>query len=298
MDNKNKAKLGLLAVTVLWALAPSFIKLSLEELQEFNLIAFRFVIAFALLLLLFRKKIAEAGRATYIRAFFLSLVLFLVFVSMTFGVRFTTASKAGFLTCLSVIFVPFLTHLFFGRKPELKIIIGTVITIAGVGLLTLKSNLSVNPGDLLCLLCSLLYGLYIIMTERYASQCEPIALSVIQMGLVGLYSVLLTLLIEEPHLPARGITWTAVIVMALFCTAAAFLVQTVSQKHIKSEDAAVINTMEPLFTVVFASLFLHESMSAREILGAAILLGGVLVTQLDALGIKISIKNKWRVGKS
>lgn len=284
MDIKIKAKIGILGITILLASAPSFIKIALIELQEFNLIAFRFVSAFILLLILFHKKIMSAGKELYKNAFFLSMVLFLAFVTMTFGVRFTTASKAGFLTCLSVIFVPFLTYFIFDRKLDLRIVVGTAITIIGVGFLTLKGNLSMNLGDLLCMISSMLYGLHIIITERYASKCDPIALTVVQMGLVGVYASLVSFLIEKPHLPISSFSWISVVVLALFCTAVAFLVQTVSQKHISSEDVAIINAMGPLFAVMFAVILLHEPMNIREVFGCILLLMGVIVTQLNIFG--------------
>jgi len=294
MDIKLKAKIGILGITLIWALAPSFLKIALSELETFNLIAFRFIIAFVILSVLFYKRIMHADTETCRNAFLISIVLFLGFATMTFGIRFTTASKAGFLTSLSVIFVPFLTFFIFGRKPEARIIAGTAITGIGVGFLTLKGNLSMNVGDLLCLLSSVLFGLHAIMTEKFASKCEPIVLTIVQMGLVGIYSFLVSLLLEKPHLPNSGSVWISIIVLAIFCTAVGFLVQTLAQKHISSEETVINNALSPLFSLLFASYILNETMSVKETFGAVLLLGGVIIAQLNIQNIK-QILDKRRI---
>jgi drug/metabolite transporter (DMT)-like permease len=78
------------------------------------------------------------------------------------------------------------------------------------------------------------------------------------------------------------------VALALLCTAVAFLVQTVAQKHISSEDAAIINAMGPLFAVIFAVILLHESMNFREVFGCILLLMGVIVTQLNVFGAPLA----------
>jgi len=289
MINRTKAKWGLFLITTLWATAPTLIKISLSEVQEFNLIAIRFLGAFCLLALLFRRQFAASNRDLVIRAFGLSIVLFLVFITMTFGVRLTTASKAGFLTCLPVIFVPIFALFFFKRKPERRLLIGIGIAVIGIGLLTLKSDFSINAGDVLCLLCSLFYGLYIILLESFTATSEPIALSIIQMGLVGTYAMFMSYTTEQPHLPHQMITWLSILILTVFCTAVAFVIQTIAQKHAPSEDAAIINTLEPLLSVAFAFSILHEILNIQEISGAALLLAGVLVAQINPSNMKLEV---------
>lgn len=286
MNQKVKAKIGLLFITILWASAPSLIKIALTELQEFNLIWLRFTAAFIFLFIIFHKRIINTDRSTVIKAFYLAVVLLLVFISMTYGIKYTTASKAGFLTCVTAAFVPVFTFVIFKRKPELTVVSGILVTIIGVGMMTLKSNFSINLGDMLCIISSILYGLYIILIESYASKTDPIVLSIIQMGFVGLMSGIVSLILEKPHLPEGSGVWTSVIIMAFLCTGAAFIVQTISQKYVGSEDAAIITSLEPLFAAVFAALLLQEFMSSKEIKGAVIMLMGVVITQLDMKKIK------------
>lgn len=281
MNTVKKAKLGILFITILWALAPSFLKLSLVELQVFNLTAIRFILSFMVLTIIFFNKVRNVTKDTLKKSFFLSIVLMMVFVTMTYGVQFTTASKAGFLTCLSVVFVPPLTFVFFKRKPEVRILFGILITLTGIGMMTLKSDLSMNLGDLLCVAGSGVYGLYMMMMEKYASECEPISLSVVQMGYIAIYSSVFCLLFETPKLPTMGVTWFAVLFMAFVCTAISFLIQTLCQKYTTAEDFAIINTLEPLFASVFAYLILRELLSEKEFIGAFVLLVGVAFTQFN-----------------
>lgn len=95
------------------------------------------------------------------------LLLFLAFASQTLGLQYTTASKQGFLTATYVVMVPFLYWLFYKKHPPFKAIIGSLITILGIGLVSYTKDMVFNVGDALTLLCALLFAAHILSLEYY-----------------------------------------------------------------------------------------------------------------------------------
>ncbi len=281
MNKQFKADFMLLVITVFWGISYVFTKVALEEVQEFNLIALRFILAFILAGTIFYRRIIKINFKTIKYAFILAIILFSVFVTMTYGVKYTSASNAGFLISLTVILVPAFSTLIFKQKPELSAIIGCILALLGVALLTLNENLSVNLGDLLMILCAALYAIHIIITGRFTKEVDDsIALGVLQLGIIGALAFLFSLIFETPKLPSSNV-WLEVIILSIFCTAIAFIVQTTAQKFTTPVHTALIFALEPIFAAIFGYLYLREILSSREYIGAVILIMGTFFAEFD-----------------
>ena len=142
----------MLIVTILWGSSYLFMKMGLDSLQVFNLIALRFGIAFILAGAVFYKRLIHINFKTFFYGFILGTILFLSISVVTIGLKFTSISNAGFLFSLSVVFVPLLLAIFFKIKPEKKVVIGVGIAIIGIALLTFNNELKINSGDYLIIL--------------------------------------------------------------------------------------------------------------------------------------------------
>src|SRR4051794_17425077 len=112
LDTQLKADFMMLIVTILWGSSYLFMKMGLDSLQEFNLIALRFGIAFILAGTVFYKRLIRIDFKTLFYGFILGSILFLLISVVTIGLKFTSISNAGFLFSLSVVFVPLLLAIF------------------------------------------------------------------------------------------------------------------------------------------------------------------------------------------
>ncbi|SET34846.1 Permease of the drug/metabolite transporter (DMT) superfamily [Natronincola peptidivorans] len=281
MKKQLKADLMLILVALFWGGSYILTKVGLEEIQVFNLIALRFILAFLLAAVVFYKRLATADFKTIKYAFFLAVILFSVFITATFGVKYTTVSNAGFLISLTVVLVPIISSLFLKQKPEKKVVIAICLAFVGIILLTLNEELRINKGDILCIMCALLYALHIITTGLLTADVDSVSLGVIQLGFVGLFSIAFSLSIETVKLPSSSITWFAVIFLSVFCTAIAFIVQTTAQQYTTATHTGLIFALEPVFSAVFAYIFIGETLSLRGYIGATILLVSIIVAELD-----------------
>ena len=203
---------------------------------------------------------------------------------MTFGLKYTSASNAGFLISLSVVFIPVISALILKQRVEKKVMIGVCLAIIGIALLTLNSQLKVGIGDLLCILCALLFALHIIVTGVYTRDVDSITLSVLQLGFVGIFSIVFSVFTKTVKLPSTGLSWFAILALSILCTAVGYIVQTTAQQYTNASHTGLILSLEPVFSAIFAFAFLGEILSVKGYIGAAILLSGVLFAELDFKG--------------
>lgn len=280
MKTHYKADLALITVVIFWGTSNLLTKVGLENLSEFNLIALRFVIAFILTGTIFFKRIVRSGLKTLKRAGVLSLILFCVFIFATFGVRYTTVSNAGFLTCLSGIFVPLISYFFLKQKLEKKTVFSAALAFIGIYLLIAGASLTLNLGDILCILCSFVFSVHIIVTDKLTQDVDSVALGVLQLGFVGIYALIFSFLLESPSLPATIDSWLVVLGLSVFSTAIAFVTQTVAQKYTTATHTGLIFTLEPLFSVIVAFIFLGEVLTMRGYIGAAFMFSSLILVEV------------------
>jgi drug/metabolite transporter (DMT)-like permease len=281
MQTKFTANAMLLLVTIFWGFSYLFMKMGLHSIQEYNLIALRFGIAFFLAAALFPIRLRKATAQTIRYAFILGFILFLVFSCITFGIKFTSTSNAAFLVSLTVIFVPLLVSLMAKKIPATKVMIGVGFALLGVGLLTLNNQLMINFGDFLCVAGALLYAMHIIVTEKLTKTVDSLLLGIIQLGFAGALGFMFSLLLETPRFPINIQEWIPILALSILCSAIGFVVQTVAQQHTTSTNTGLIFSLEPVFAAIFAFLFLGEVLSAQGWLGALLVLFGVIYSQMD-----------------
>ena len=231
MQVNHKYNIYMFIATIFFGMTYVLTKICLNYSTEFHIISFRFSIAFIISLIFLHKKIFPIKRREFFYSLLLGGLLFLIFITMTIGVKYTTATNASFLISLSVIFIPFFSWVFNKEKPKKSIFLVLIIVLIGIMLLTLDKNLELHIGDILCLICSLLFSFHILITERFVKSNNPITLGVLQFGEVAILSFLVQYPIEKFTLPKNEKFWISLMILSVFCTALAYIIQTVSQKN-------------------------------------------------------------------
>lgn len=282
MQENHKYNICMFIATIFFGMTYVLTKICLNYSTELHIISFRFLIAFIVSLIFLQKKIFPIKIKEFIYSLILSIILFLVFITMTIGVKYTTATNASFLISLSIIFIPFFSWIFNKEKPKKNIFVVLIIALIGIMLLTLDKNLELHIGDILCLICSLLFSFHIIITERFVRNNNPITLGVLQFGGVAILSFLVQYPIEKFSLPKNENFWISLLILSVFCTALAYIIQTVSQKKLSSTLVGFILSLEPIFSGIFGYFILNEYLSFQQYVGAFLLLISV---------IYVSVKN-------
>lgn len=282
MQENHKYNIYMVIATIFFGMTYVLTKICLNYSTELHIISFRFLIAFVISLIFLQRKIFPLKIKEILYSLILSVLLFMVFITMTIGVKYTTATNASFLISLSVIFIPFFSWIFNKEKPKKSIFIVLIIALIGIMLLTLDKNLEFHIGDILCLICSLLFSFHVLITERFVKNNNPITLGVLQFGGVAILSFLVQYPIEKFTLPKNEKFWISLMILSVFCTALAYIIQTVSQKKLSSTLIGLILSLEPIFSGIFGYFILNEYLSPQQYIGAFLLLISI---------IYVSVKN-------
>ncbi|MCK8059198.1 MULTISPECIES: DMT family transporter [unclassified Fusibacter] len=281
MSNQIKADIALLLVTVGWGSSFILTKNALGDLSAFNFLALRFSLAFVLAALVFYKRFKSLNKQTLLSGVLVGAILFTGYAFQTVGLNYTSVSNSAFITGFSVILVPLISALLFKNKIPPNAILGTVLALLGLSLLTLNGKLALGIGDMLTFICTFAFAMHIITVGHLTSKVDSILLGIIQIGIVGFLSTIATFLFEAPIIPTQLGVWTNLAVLAVLCTAGAFIVQSVAQQYTSATHTALIYTGEPVFAAIFAYFMVGELLSLKGLLGACMVVTGMLVAELD-----------------
>ncbi len=282
-----KADLALIGVTFIWGSTFILVKEALNTVSTLLFLTMRFAIAALVLWFSLRGRGAHYPRNRTHELLIGGLVgtcLFSGYCLQTAGLRYTTASKAGFITGFYIVLVPILSALLYRRAPRPSEVAGVGFATAGMGLMTLNSlRFDVGRGDVLVLGCSFAYALHIILLGHFAGRMSYETLSINQIATGALWGAATFWWIETPHL-----TWTPVVVLALgvtslLATALAFAVQSWAQQFTTPTRTALIFSLEPVFAWLASFVLAGELLTRRGALGAVMILAGILIVELKPI---------------
>lgn len=276
-----KADLMILFITICWGSSYLFMKMGLDSLGEFNLIALRFGLAFILAGVIFLPRLRQVNVKTIRYAMLLGFILFIMFTALTFGLKTTTTSNAGFLVSLTVVFVPLLHTFLFKKKIENKVVVSILLALTGIALLTIQLPFTFNFGDLFCIAAALCYALHINMVSTAAQKVDTLSLGILQLGFTGLYAFISSLLFEAPVWPSTTNSWMAVLVLSVVCTAVGFIFQTIAQQYTTATRTGLVFSLEPVFAALVGFWFAHEILNSNQYLGAALVFLSVVISSVN-----------------
>ena len=278
---RNLGRLGLLLVTIIWGTGYVVSDIALNVLNPYQLMTGRFLIAFIVILILFSNKIKNITKKALIRGSILGIILYLAFLFQTVGLNYTTPSKNAFLTAVNVVLVPFIGLVLYKNKIAIRAYLGAFLSIVGIGLLSLDGFSGFNFGDFLTLIGAVFFSFQIILTSRFVRTENIFSIMIVQMGVAALCGTLVMLFRGDP-IPEFTVTGTlSVAYLGFFCTMFGFMLQTAAQRFTADTETAVILSMESLWGMLFSIILLHELVTVQMGIGAALILIGVLVSEID-----------------
>ncbi len=273
----------LLMVTTFWGVSYFMMDACLEEMDPLSLNAFRFLGAFGVVILLAFNRIKTVNRQTLKFAFLVSIALVLTYLSVTYGIKYTTQSNAGFFCATTVVFTPILAFIVKKVVPGKKLAFVAVLCIIGIALMSLDANMKIAIGDLLCLFCGFIYAVDLLITETAVKRDDVNAfqLGVFQLGFTGISMLILAIVFETPTLPQTPVCWVYAIFLSVFCTGATFIIQAVAQQHTSATHVGIIFSLEPVLAATVAFFFAGERLLPRGYVGMALMLTGILIMETD-----------------
>jgi len=283
------ADLGLVGICLIWGTTFAIVKTVVGDTNPATFIAVRFALAALVLGAMCLKKFRGVGREVWVAGFIAGVPMMVGFLTQTAGLPLTTASKAGFITGMHVVFTPILDWLVHRRRIALYQVLGICVAVAGLGLLSIETFGRFELGDVLVLACAFSFAVQIVVLSRFSPRYDGFVLSFTQM----VSAALLAAAVAGPDLVQAAQfdagMWGSIFYLAVMGTAVAYLIQTLAQRYTPPTRAALLMQLEPVFAAFFAWLLIGETMSLKHYAGAALILAGILVCQMgDARrGVKV-----------
>lgn len=280
-DKQLKADIALLLVTIGWGASFLLTRYALDDLEVYNFLGLRFLLAGLISGVIFYKDMLKADFKTWILGAGVGIVLFSSYAFQTVGLTLTSVSNSAFITGINVVLVPFMSAILMRKNPDRASVAGVLLAFIGLCLMTMKGfDLHFNLGDFYTLICAIMYALYIILVGKYTVQVNSVAFAVVQILTVGALSMGVSVIMETPTLPSSGVVWGYILFLSVICTSAAFIVQSVAQNYTTATHTALIYSAEPVFAAMFAAIITAEYLNMQGMIGAALIMGGMLVAEL------------------
>lgn len=286
---------ALILVTVIWGGGFVASDIALESMKPFQIMMVRFLLASVLMGVISRgqQKSEEKlkDRAGAIKAgILMGVTLFMGFAFQIIGLQYTIPSKNAFLTALNVVIVPFIAFVILKKKIGAKGIIGAVMSVFGVALLSLNGNFTVSLGDGLTLFCAVGFAFQIFFTSEFVKKYPASVLNTVQMFTAFVLSAISLMIFGENDFQVTTQGWLSALYLGVVSTTICYLLQTACQKYIDETKAAIILSMESVFGTIFSILILHEVVTVRMIIGCAVILAAVIISNMSETSEKIEDK--------
>ncbi len=289
MPSQEMKSDGLLLLTALiWGFAFVAQRMGMDHIGPFIFNGIRFLLGALVLVPVFlraraatpppRASAGQSANGLWVGAL-AGGVLFLGASLQQVGLVYTTAGNAGFITGLYVVIVPIL-GLALGARTNAGTWLGAVLAALGLYLLSVTDAMTIAYGDLLVLVGAFFWAIHVHIVGRYASRMEASRLALFQYLACALLSLLVGLMVETTTLAGLWSAALPILYGGALSVGVAYTLQIVGQRHAHPAHAAILLSLESVFAALGGWLVLGEVMSMRGMLGCALMLGGMLMSQL------------------
>ena len=286
---------ALVLTTLLWGLTFVVIKLSLSDVSPLLFVSLRFTLAAVILVPFVFSILKGSTKEALIGGLMLGILNFAGFATQTIGLKYTSATKSGFITGTFVIFTPILQLIFEKKPPRKENIFGIFLVLLGLALLSSKGTSifdifseigqNFNIGDFFTLICAIIFAAYIVYLDLISHKIDYKFLVLSQIFVTGILGWLFTYVLsitglEKISFNFNGTVIFAVIYTAIAATIIAITLQTKFQRFVTPTKAAIIFSLEPIFATLFAYFIINERLSSFGFIGCIFIFTGLLVSEL------------------
>lgn len=275
---------GLFLVAAIWGSGFTVTKIVLDSgIDPLGMVGIRFIGAFALLFTYFKIKKFKISKEEIKIGCLSGIFLFAAFAFQTIGLLYTTASKNAFITGANVIMIPFILWAITKKQPPRSVYFTSILCFAGIGVLSLENDFSVNYGDFLTLVCAFFFAVHMTFLGVKIGKLNPLAINCFQMLSAGILGILANYFMENGSLFSLDMSsyqMGAMGYIVLFNTLVCYLIQTAVQKYVDPSKVSLILATEMLFGGFFSILLLGDLMNFKMAIGGIFIFTSIIFAEM------------------
>ncbi len=289
-NNWVKSNLSLLGAAFIWGFAFVAQRQGMVFVGPLTFNGIRFLLGALVLIPTFWLLRPAIPSGFHLRPYLFASIMagIALFVASTFqqlGMMYTTAGNGGFITSLYIIFVPVFG--IFRKQPSSRLIwLGAGIAFTGLYLLSIDSNFQMQTGDILVFISAVFWAMHLIILSYLSPMHDFRLLAFGQFLFTGILSLILAFILETPQTESIGAAMMPILYAGVISVGIGFTLQVLGQKHARADHSALILSLEAVFAAIGGWLILDESMDSKGLIGCALMLTGVIISQLKVKSVK------------
>ena len=280
-QRKLRANVLLIVVTMIWGSSFLIVQHALTFVGPFTFLAMRFGFAVLVLAFLFRKRLIHITYTEILSGSIIGLFLFASYAFQTVSLQYTTSSQAGFISGMYVPLVAILAIPLLRQKPTLGSILGILLSMSGLILLSVKNNfqITIGPGEILALACAFASALHVICISKFAHKADAINLTIVQITLTALLSVIAMPIAKEPFSFPPFYVWGSALFLGVVATAFCLAIMNWVQQFVSSTEAAMFYALELVWLSILGH-FAGDNLSLLGWIGCGCMLSSMVVGEM------------------
>lgn len=290
MNKQVKGSIALLTCTVIWGFAFIAQSVGMDLIGPFTfqmvrcLLAVVFLVPFSFVLDMGKCSMRESfekwkNPRLWKASMLCGIALFAASSLQQYGLLYTDAGKAGFLTAMYIVLTP-IVGLFRGNRVPKATVFSVGIAVIGLYLLSCMGVSRINKGDLLIMGCALAFAVQINVVDHFCEGLDGFRMNCIQALTVAVISVPCVFFTETVDMGNLLACWGPLCFAGVLSMGLAYSLQIVGQKEMEPTAASLIMSLESVFAVLGGWWLLHERMSPTELLGCGLVFTAVVISQL------------------
>lgn len=196
------------------------------------------------------------------------------------GIQYTTVGRAGFITACYIVIVPILGMLFFHKKSRALIWGAVALALVGLYLLCMTDDFGIGKGDVLVLICSVLFSLHILAIDHFSPKVDGVKMSCIQFLVCAVLSAVPAFLTETIRIGGLLAAWAPILYAGVLSCGVAYTLQIIGQKNMNPTVASLILSLESCISVLAGWVILGQKLTAREMVGCVLMFGAIVLAQM------------------
>lgn len=276
----------LILIPMIWGFAFVAQRVGAESLGAFYFNGIRFALgALSLIPVIFIFEREKADKAKFKRTFFAACiggtVLFIAAALQQFGIEITkSAGKAGFITGLYTVLVPVISFVIYKKRSSIGVWIGAILAVSGLFLLSVNESFTVGLGDVVLFIGAVFWAVHILVVDRFIGEISPLKFASIQFAVCAILNLICAMCFESFDMEAIKTALVPLLYGGLASVGIAYTLQIVVQKYTDPALAAIVFSLESVFSAIGGALILHERMTGRGYVGCVLIFAGIILSQL------------------